>query len=450
MKVRDGALVGRAVQFHDDDQLVLAAQSGDPDAFGVLFDRWFDRVFDVAYRIVRDQEVAAEVTQDVFLVAWTHMSAIRQPASFGGWLLRTVQNRAINRLERERRSIAVGDDVMDLHAGHDRSHIDLVEGLHQSEQADLVWAAADALGARDASVLDLHLRHGLDAPELAEALGVTVNNAHQLLFRLRKRLATALRGWVLWRGGEPACPELATGLRTADITSFGPAAVARIERHANGCTRCVGRGAQRFAPEAMFAAGPLVAVAPWLKAQVVAALVSAGVPMQGSAEVGGAVSGSAGPGDPPAPDGLPSVEPFTREPVDGPGGSPMDGRHRRRWVRRLAVTVAIIAVVTMFVAGPLGPADETEERTTVVDDRSNTPEVSDPGPAVPSSPTTGPAPTSTFPATTTTVPGPSGSSTSTAPATTTTIVAAPLGSSPTSTPPATTTTTTAAVPDPSG
>jgi RNA polymerase sigma factor (sigma-70 family) len=445
MTVRDGALVGRAVQSYDDDQLVLSAQTGDPDAFGVLFDRWFDRVFDVAYRIVRDQEVAAEITQDVFLVAWTHMSGIKQPASFGGWLLRTVQNRAINRLERERRSIAVDDDELAMHTNRDGSHIDPVEALHQSEQADLVWAAADALGERDASVLDLHLRHGLEAPELAETLGVTVNNAHQMLYRLRKRLGTALRGWVLWRGGEPACRELATGLRMAGITSFGPAAVARIERHTNGCTQCVGRGEQRFAPEALFAAGPLVAVAPWLKAQVVADLVSAGVPLQGSAAVGGGVSGSAGPGDPPAPDGHPGIEPFASDPVDGSVDSPMNGRPPRRWVRRVAVTVAIVAVVTMFVAGPLGPAgNETEERTTVVDDRSTTPEVSAPESTVPSTTTTTTtAPTSTLPppTTTTTVPAPPGSaprSESPAPTSTTTTATS------------TTTTTTAPVPVPPG
>jgi RNA polymerase sigma factor (sigma-70 family) len=387
MTFHDRGPAGGAVGFDHDDQLVRSAQSGDRDAFGALFDRWFARVFDVAYRIVRDQEVAAEVTQDVFLVAWTHLSGITQPASFGGWLLRTARNRAINRLERERRSTAVGDEEMAMHVDRSRSDLDPTDALHRAEQVGLVWAAADALGERDVSLLDLHLRHGLEAPELAEALGVTVNNAHQLLFRMRKRLRTALGGWVLWRGGRPDCPELASGLRLAGIASFGPAAVSRIDRHADGCAACLGRREQRFGSEAMFAAAPLVAVAPWVQTQVAAALQSAGVPMQGSVAMGGAETVGAwpdGPGD--VADHL-LVEPIAGADADA-GATDGGRRRRRRRARGMTVAAVVLFVVaTVYLAGPLGRDAEIEERT-VVDDRSHTP----PDALVPSTAFTVPAP----------------------------------------------------------
>ena len=60
--------VAVGVQGHDDVELVEAARSGDPEsAFGRLFDRWFDRTYDVAWRIVRNPDTAAEVAQDSFL-----------------------------------------------------------------------------------------------------------------------------------------------------------------------------------------------------------------------------------------------------------------------------------------------------------------------------------------------------------------------------------------------
>jgi RNA polymerase sigma factor (sigma-70 family) len=344
MTVLDLGAGGGAVRYDDDVDLVLAARDGDAEAFGVLFDRWFDRVHDVAYRIVRDREVSAEVAQDVFLVAWTHLNRIEQPASFGGWLLRTARNRALNRLERERRTVAVSDEENVMHSQRDEPELDPGEAMHRNEQVDLVWAAASALGERDASVLDLHLRHGLGAAELAEALGVTANNAHQLLFRLRKRLAVAVRGWVLWRNGRPACAELAAVLQAAGITAFGPAAVTRIERHSDACTACLSRREQRLAPEAMFAAVPILAVAPMVRAQAASALEAAGVPMQGSSALGPGQSGPGGPG--------------------GPGGAHGGskrrrgrGRHRRTQLLAVAAVVLVLAV-TAIVAEPLGDFEE--------------------------------------------------------------------------------------------
>ena len=102
---RSGPTERRAVR-EATTALVLAARGGDERAFGELFDRWFDPVHDIAWRIVRDRDTAAEVAQDVFLVAWQGLGTLEQPGSFGGWVRRIARNRALNRLDRERRSRA--------------------------------------------------------------------------------------------------------------------------------------------------------------------------------------------------------------------------------------------------------------------------------------------------------------------------------------------------------
>lgn len=276
----------------DDLDLVLAAREGDDAAFGALFDRWFDRVFDVSYRVLRDRDLAAETAQDVFLVSWQQIGELRQPGSFGGWLLRMSRNRSLNRLERERRSVALGDEetgaVIDMRAPTpDASGL-----VDDAEQADLLWAAAAALGERDASVLDLHLRHGFGAPEIAEALDVSTTNAYQLLHRLKDRLGDAIRGWVLWHHGTPVCEVLGSVLGAAGIDAFGADTVRVIRRHAKGCDDCEQRQATRLSPEAMFAAVPIVAVGPFLKGRSAAALEAQGVPMSGSAALDASAPGA--------------------------------------------------------------------------------------------------------------------------------------------------------------
>ena len=290
---------GRAAE---DASWVVAARGGDDEAFGRLFDRWFDPVYDVAWRIVHDRDTAAEVAQDVFLAAWQGLDGLAQPASFGGWVRRIARNRALNRLDRELRSVPDDEQAA---AALDRSapDVDLTAAMNEREQHDLVWAAARALGERDASLLDLHLRHGLGAPAIADELGVTANNAHQLLHRLKGKLAGAIRAWVLWRAGEGRCAGLDRAIAGAGLVSFGAEAVRVIDRHARACDGCAERQQLRLAPEALFAAMPVIGAPPLLKAEAAAALGQAGVPMGGSAAAasgpdggGSGASGDAGTG----------------------------------------------------------------------------------------------------------------------------------------------------------
>ena len=396
-----------ARRFDDDPQLVLAAQGGDQAAFTTLFRRWFDPCVDVARRIVHDEETAAEVAQETFLVAWRQLDTLRDPSAFGGWVLRTTRNKALNRLERERRSVAVDQDDDPVLAGLEA--VDDVAGdVAAAEQQQLVWAASAALGEREASVLDLHLRHGLDAAEIAAALDITTNNAHQVLFRMKGKLAGAIRAWVLFKGGDPSCPDLARALRTADATSFSAATVKVIDRHVADCEECTRRQAAILAPEAMFAAVPLLPVAGLLRERAASALRQGGVPL----------GPDAGSGPPPGAEADPVVD---GESAGAEGGSPgppspggaavASGDRKDRRIALVVGAVVLVAVVVGVVLALRAGADagttlaEEPATTTTVEARSGTSVPSDLAPEVaPPSTVPDPMTTTTRPVTTTVAP----------------------------------------------
>lgn len=368
-------------QQRDDADLVLATRAGDGNAFGILFDRWFDRVWDVAWRVVRDREVAADVAQDVFLVAWQRIDDIREPAAFGGWLLRTSRNRALNRLERERRTRpagGTGDPVMADLPGRGPDPATAAEDRSRDE---LVWAAAAALGERDASVLDLHLRHGLTPGEIAEALDVSPNHAHQLLFRLKERLAAAIRSWVLWRRGVPRCADLRAALAGAGIAAFGPDAVRAIGRHAGGCDACAADRDEVLAPERLFAIVPMALAPPLLKAKAAAALEAGGVPLAGSQHARGGR--------------------WTRV--------------RHPWRGLAAAGVAAVVTIGLVVA-LAGRAGDGEPRTATIDAPESTATGAD-GSAATTRPAGDQSTTTSAPTSTTVDPGTSASAVTTAPPT---------------------------------
>jgi RNA polymerase sigma factor (sigma-70 family) len=456
-----------------DEALVVAARSGEADAFGTLFERWFDPVYDVARNIVRNPDTAADVAQDTFVVAWERLGTLERPEAFGGWLLRIARNKGLNRLEREGRShpyeaaVVTGmhDDGAPDPVGSTRA-VGTDEHYETNERAQLIAVAAATLGERDASLLDLHLRHGLTATEIADELGVTPNNAHQLLFRLRGKLGNAVSASMLWRDGTPTCGRLASEL--ASVDQFDGSTVDVIDRHSKTCEDCAGERKALVAPWKLFAAVP-IAIAPLaLRARTADALQLAGVPVRGGLGSGGggaAGSSAAGGGSAPLGGG-----------VAGVGGAAGGGSGLAGVAGWLGLAAASVLSVTLAV-GVATTRDDAEQVasaptvTTVVtsppasstvasvaptlpgDDEPPTPSIApgDPEPAVPvlSTPTPAPEnPTDTTVAGTVTATTTAGAPTTTAaavPTTTPTTTAATPTTTPT-TAAATTTTPTPAAP----
>ncbi len=81
-------------------ELVRAAQAGDRDAFGELFERYRSGIVALAMRRVRNADEAEELAQDVFIQAMQKIDQLRVPEAFGGWLRRIVHRMAINRMTR--------------------------------------------------------------------------------------------------------------------------------------------------------------------------------------------------------------------------------------------------------------------------------------------------------------------------------------------------------------
>lgn len=419
-----------------DAELVRAASNDDPTAFGDLFERWFDRVYDVARNIVRNDDTAAEVAQDVFLNAWQRLDQLDDAERFGGWLLRSSRNRALNRLEKERRAKPLdGGVVTGLHegmhgGGGDRDDLvgsnrvletESISDAH--DQQNLVWAAAAALGPRDASLLDLQLRHQLSPAEIAEELDLTANNAHQLLFRLRKKLGDAVANHLLWRGGAPRCEELAA---LVEGDPFDAAINKLVQRHSSRCDTCGPERERVVDPTKLFASVP-IAVAPLLvRARAASALEAAGVPTSTgpmpspqapSPQTSGTGLASDGAG-------IDDTSPQTGGSKALVGAAPAPLPSEQRSFRRLGFLVVVLAIVggaTLVLSRPTGEIDLAIESTTTVSPADTAPE---PEPPIAAPTTTEPPPRSTTTVSTTTV------------STTTTTTAPDRVTSPPSEPPA--------------
>lgn len=218
-----------------DGDLVRSAADGDRQAFAELYDRYADRLYDFCIGLIGDRDAAADCVQDTFCVAATDLGSLREPDKLRPWLYSIARHHALRRLRHRYREEA-SDELPDM-VSHDASPETLAG---QSELARLVAEAAGGLSDRDRELLDLSYRHGLDGPELAETLGVTLNSANTMMFRLRQTVERCLGALLVARGvraNPDACPELAASLKGWD-GQFSVLMRKRLARHIDSCPTC--------------------------------------------------------------------------------------------------------------------------------------------------------------------------------------------------------------------
>lgn len=84
----------------EDQHLAAAAATGDAEAFSVLLDRHYDRVFGLAYRMTGQRAEAEDLTQDICAALPAKMAHYQPSARFSTWLYRVVVNAAHDRRRR--------------------------------------------------------------------------------------------------------------------------------------------------------------------------------------------------------------------------------------------------------------------------------------------------------------------------------------------------------------
>lgn len=121
---------------------------------------------------------------------------------------------------------------------------------------ELLAAAAAGLTARDQLLLELTVRRGLSGRELAERLGVSVQQGYCLAHRMRQRIARSMAALTVARHGRQDCGALARMLRDWD-GRFTVLTRKRVARHIDRCPICDrtrATWAASYAPE--LAVGP--------------------------------------------------------------------------------------------------------------------------------------------------------------------------------------------------
>jgi RNA polymerase sigma-70 factor (ECF subfamily) len=165
--------------------LVVLAQSGDRDAFASLVQLTSDRMYALAARILRDNDLAEDALQGALITAWRQLPTLRDPDRFEAWVRRLLVH-ACYAEARRRRSWAAHVRVLPIEGPA------APDELLSVEDRDALDRVFRRLPVEQRAVFVLHHHLGLPLTEIAETLEIPAGTARSRLHYATRTLRDAI------------------------------------------------------------------------------------------------------------------------------------------------------------------------------------------------------------------------------------------------------------------
>jgi len=171
--------------FYDDNFLVWQCLNGRKDAFEKLVDKYQKVILNVSYRMTGNLDDAEDITQSVFLKAFSNLNLFNAEHKFFSWLYRITVNECLNHLKPKKRIEKLEHDVI----SEEKSPEDLYaeNELSAQIQAALMKLSPDYRSA----VILRHYRH-CSYEEMGDILNIPVKTVKSRLFTARQLLKEIL------------------------------------------------------------------------------------------------------------------------------------------------------------------------------------------------------------------------------------------------------------------
>ena len=153
-----------------------------------LYKAYYKAMYNVSYRILKDEFEAEDIMQEAFLTVFTKLSTFKGEVTFGAWLKRIVINKSLTQLKKNNRYEEVKMDVIPNYEVQEEK-ID-----YSLLNVNTVVEKINSLKQNYQLVLTLNLIEGYDYEEIAQIMEYTNENVRTTISRAKKKLKQILLG----------------------------------------------------------------------------------------------------------------------------------------------------------------------------------------------------------------------------------------------------------------
>lgn len=186
-----------------DAELMLRVRDGDDGCYNFLIEKYRRPIINFMFRMVRNQAIAEELAQEVFLRVYRSRQTYRAEAKFSTWLYRIATNLGVNHArdtKQERSAQTVYLDEPDPETGSTPDVADMTPSIEQDmvrdERMSAIRQHVMALPERQRTAVLMHKYQGMDYKDIGDVLKLSESATKSLLFRAYQTLRERLKEFV--------------------------------------------------------------------------------------------------------------------------------------------------------------------------------------------------------------------------------------------------------------
>jgi RNA polymerase sigma-70 factor (ECF subfamily) len=182
-----------------DQELMRIVQGGDYSPASEIYDRYSGRIYNFAFRFLKNAEAAEDATQEVFVKMLKYANQFHGDAKLSTWLFSITANWCRDYLRKADNKAKEAEDVLLTLPSHEESP---ERRLEQRENEIRIQRALQALTAEQREAILLSRYQGLSYAEIAQIAGCSEGAVKTRVFRametLKKALTSEGRGGDRW------------------------------------------------------------------------------------------------------------------------------------------------------------------------------------------------------------------------------------------------------------
>lgn len=168
----------------DEDLVEVIVKSKSHDDFGILYDRYAQKVYHKCISFVKDLDLAQDLTHDIFLKVFVNLSRFSHKSKFSTWLYSLTYNFCIDYLRKNNKVRTESDETL---ANIPDNEDDRNEKELLSLRAERLGAVLDLLNPDDKAVLLMKYQDDMSVKDIEEALSVSESAVKMRVKRARAK-----------------------------------------------------------------------------------------------------------------------------------------------------------------------------------------------------------------------------------------------------------------------
>lgn len=173
------------------EQICSQLAAGDQGTLQALIKTYYTDLYKFTWKFVRSQEIAEELTQDIFIYLWENRENLNINSAVKAYLFTMARNRAFNYLKsRVAKMSVVADEVPESYAANSQTP---EEEMSHQELEKLVAEGIEQLPEKCRIVFNLSRQEGLSYAQIADELQISVKTVEAHMGTALKKLRSFLR-----------------------------------------------------------------------------------------------------------------------------------------------------------------------------------------------------------------------------------------------------------------